>query len=101
MLKKTLTFELSSNKVSGNFEKKEIILPLLLFVCLTNNYDTVWSYIMNLVIRKISLMAYANNTCADQPARPRSLISAFIVRYLDSVLPTPATYENFKTIASL
>ena len=30
-------------------------------------------------------MLYANNKGVDQPAHPRSLISAFIVRCLDSV----------------
>ena len=29
------------------------------------------------------LMSYANNKCADQPAHPRSLFSAFVVPYLD------------------
>ena len=33
-------------------------------------------------------MPYANNKGADQPARPRSLISAFAVRCLDSIIPT-------------
>ena len=32
-------------------------------------------------------MLYANNKGADQPAHPRSLISAFIVRCLDSIMP--------------
>ena len=32
------------------------------------------------------LMSYANNKGADQPAHPRSLISAFVVRCLDSVM---------------
>ena len=32
------------------------------------------------------LMSYANNRGADQPAHPRSLISAFVVRCLDSVM---------------
>ena len=32
-------------------------------------------------------MLYANNKGADQPAQPRSLISAFVVRCLDSVIP--------------
>ena len=32
------------------------------------------------------LMLYANNKGADQPAHPRSLISAFVVRCLDSVM---------------
>ena len=32
-------------------------------------------------------MQYANNKEADQPAHPRSLISTFIVRCLDSIIP--------------
>ena len=32
------------------------------------------------------LIAYANNKGADQPAHPRSLISAFVVRWLDSAM---------------
>ena len=32
------------------------------------------------------LMSYANNKGADQPVHPRSLISAFVVRCLDSVM---------------
>ena len=32
-------------------------------------------------------MPYADNKGADQPAHPRSLISTFIVRCLDSVIP--------------
>ena len=32
-------------------------------------------------------MSYANNKDADQPAHPHSLISAFVVRCLDSVMP--------------
>ena len=31
-------------------------------------------------------MSYANNIGADQPAHPRSLISAFVVHCLDSVM---------------
>ena len=31
-------------------------------------------------------MSYANNKGADQPAQPRSLISAFVIRCLDSVM---------------
>ena len=33
------------------------------------------------------LLPYAINKAADQPAHPRSLISAFIVRCLDSIIP--------------
>ena len=32
-------------------------------------------------------MLYANNKGADQPAHPRSLISAFVVLCLDSIIP--------------
>ena len=35
---------------------------------------------------KTCLMSYADNKDADQPAHPRSLISAFVVRCLDSVM---------------
>ena len=31
-------------------------------------------------------MPYANNKGADQPAQPRSLISTFVDRYLDSMI---------------
>ena len=33
------------------------------------------------------LLPYANNKGADQPVHPRSLISAFVVRCLDSIIP--------------
>ena len=35
---------------------------------------------------KMCLMSYANNKGADQPAHPRNLISAFVVRCLDSII---------------
>ena len=35
---------------------------------------------------KTCLMSYANNKGADQPAHPRCLINAFVVRCLDSVM---------------
>ena len=35
---------------------------------------------------KMCLMPYANNKGTDQPAHPRSLISAFIFRSLDSII---------------
>ena len=36
-------------------------------------------------------MSYANNKGADQPAHPRSLINAFVVRCLDSIIPLVST----------
>ena len=38
-------------------------------------------------------MQYVNNKGADQPAHPRSLISAFVVRCLDSIIPLLAIAE--------
>ena len=35
---------------------------------------------------KMCLMPYANNKGADQPAHLRSLISTFVVRFLDSMI---------------
>ena len=35
-------------------------------------------------------MPYANNKGTDQPAHPCSLISAFVVRNLDTIVPTLA-----------
>ena len=38
-------------------------------------------------------MPYANNEGADQPAHPHSLISAFIVHCLDSIIPLVSKSE--------
>ena len=38
-------------------------------------------------------MPYANNKDADQPAHPRSLISAFIVHCLDNIIPLVSVSE--------
>ena len=45
--------------------------------------------------KKMYLMSYANNKGkgADQPAHPRSLISAFVVRCLDSIISLDAIAE--------
>ena len=39
------------------------------------------------------VMSYANNKGADQPTHPRSLISAFVVRCLDSIICLDSTAE--------
>ena len=36
---------------------------------------------------KTCFMPYTNNKAADQPAHARSLVSVFVVRYLDSIIP--------------
>ena len=38
-------------------------------------------------------MPYANNKGADQPARPHSLISTFVVLCLDSIIPLVSISE--------
>ena len=38
-------------------------------------------------------MPYANHKGADQPAHPRSLISAFVFRCLDSIIPLVSISE--------
>ena len=39
------------------------------------------------------VLSYANNKGADQPAHPRSLISTFVVRCLDSIIPLASISE--------
>ena len=45
---------------------------------------------------KMCLMSYANNKGADQPAHPRSLISAFVVRCLYSIISLDSIAEISK-----
>ena len=40
---------------------------------------------------KTCLRGFVNNTGADQPAHPRSLISAFVIRLLESIISRLAT----------
>ena len=42
---------------------------------------------------KPCLQGFANNTGADQPAHPRSLISAFVIRFVESIICKLATGE--------
>ena len=42
---------------------------------------------------KMCLISYANNKVADQPAPPRSLISAFVGRCLDSIISLDSVAE--------
>ena len=43
--------------------------------------------------KKTCLREVANNTGADQPAHPHSLISAFVIRFLESIISRLATGE--------
>ena len=42
---------------------------------------------------KTCLRGFANNTGADQPAHPRSLISAFVIRFWESIICKLASDE--------
>ena len=64
------------------------------------NATRVYSYKVNTAIKpdepgheKMCLMSYANNKGAVQPAHPRSLISAFVVRCLDSIISIDSIAE--------
>ena len=48
----------------------------------------IWFYDMGLDTRR-----FANNKDADQPAHPRSLISAFVTRLLERIISTLAMRE--------
>ena len=43
--------------------------------------------------KKTCLWWFANNTGTDQPAHPHSLISAFVIRFLESTISKLATSE--------
>ena len=49
---------------------------------------------------KTCLRGFANNTGADQPAHPRSMISAFVIRFLESVICKLATGDIFNYLGS-
>ena len=44
-------------------------------------------------LEKTCLRGFANNTGADQPAYPRSLISAFVIRFVGSIMCKLSTCE--------
>ena len=48
---------------------------------------------MGLDAKKTCLRGFANNTGADQPAHPRSLISAFVIRFVERIVCKFATGE--------
>ena len=54
-------------------------------------FETKNSFNLGLVARKS--VCFANNKGADQPAHPRSLISAFVIRLLEGIISQLATSE--------
>ena len=56
---------------------------------------------MGLNARKPFFERFANNTGTDQPAHSRSLISAFVIHFLESIICKLATGEvsNFQLVS--
>ena len=74
----------AQNDYSGNFPeysktKRSSLIKIYMYaVCPSVCWATSWENL---------LMPYVNNKGADQPAHPRSLISTFVFRWLDSKTP--------------
>ena len=62
-------------------------LPVSEALCLLQMTHMIWA------LTRITSRGFANNTCADQPAHPRSLISTFVIRFLESIICKLATSE--------
>ena len=54
---------------------------------LCDKYHILMSWLIWATSWENLLMPYANNKDADQPAHPRRLISTFVIRCLDSIIP--------------
>ena len=66
---------------------------LITFCACKNHYKQGSHHVNEPGHEKMCLMLYANNKGADQPAHPRSLISAFVVRCLDNIISLDAIAE--------
>ena len=63
------------------------------FPCPLNTLDYLVVVLYRPQREKTCLRGVANNTDADQPAHPRSLISAFVIRFLESIMSRLTTSE--------
>ena len=74
-------------------QKKSVVFYRQLFL-IPGNQD------LHLILEpgheKMCLMSHANNKGADQPAHPRGLISAFVVRCLDSIISPDSIASKFQ-----
>ena len=68
-------------------------------IVLPNSGKNVYNFLQHSQVpfgprrEKICLRGFGNNTGADQPAHPRSLISAFVFRFLESIICKFGAYE--------
>ena len=77
------------NVDSNNYSSAMIIIV----ISGTNFENSILSQIRLILVMRNLFLPYANYKGADQPAHPRSLISAFIVRCLDSIIPLVSIFE--------
>ena len=61
--------------------------------CYTPHHEEEWAFSNGPHCEKTFLQEFANNKGADQPEHPRRLISAFVIRFLQSVISKLATGE--------
>ena len=74
--------------VSGSLKVPPIKKPhRKLYLYQKGDYDSMRKNAFEPGHEKMCLMPYANNKGADQPAHPRSLINAFVVRCKDRMIP--------------
>ena len=59
------------------------------------------THYLGLDARKPVFLGFANNKSADHPEHPCSLISAFVIGLLESIIIKTCSKRNFTTLASL
>ena len=80
---------------------KNLCAKNCVIVAINKRFEILWRYnkfrfqreLTILFIRKMCLISYANNKGADEPEHPRSLISAFVFRCLDSIISLDSIAE--------
>ena len=75
-MSQTIGTQIRPNKMSG----------LIWVQTLCKIYAAFIYFYMGLRREKPCLQGFANNTGADQPAHPRSLISAFVIHFVESII---------------
>ena len=93
---------LSRKRLLPKYGSSILTLPLVkLFndILHSTDYPEIWNVSLISTINepgheKMCLMPYPNNKGADQPAHPRSLISTFVVRCLDSIISLDSIAET-------
>ena len=79
-------------QITKIYEKAICAMHKIYKVSKTVKYSNILK-LFELGHEEMCLMSYANNKGADQPAHPRGLISAFIVRCLDSTISLDSIAE--------